>query len=212
MYTILITDSNELVTSQKERIMRRSKLVDTLHFLTEPIYKEHDMTTFIATLEYVLPTSREYHSEALTPSNELYKNKLEYKVPFDTNLTSEAGEVEIQITFVGLELDAEGNSIQRVRKTSPAKITVLPVAAWSDVIADSALGALDQRLIQQAAAINALDDLTQTLYETKADNLSLEGNILQLESQGEKIGRPVTIETNSTCECEEKGSIRVIEF
>ena len=40
MYTILLGEDNELVTSVQERIMQRSKLVDSLHFLVEPIYKE----------------------------------------------------------------------------------------------------------------------------------------------------------------------------
>ena len=37
MYTILVTESNELVTSVKERIMQRSKLVDSLHFLMDTL-------------------------------------------------------------------------------------------------------------------------------------------------------------------------------
>ena len=43
MYTILITDQNEMITTIKERIMQRSKLVDNLHFLVDPMYKGIDM-------------------------------------------------------------------------------------------------------------------------------------------------------------------------
>ena len=49
--------------------------------------------------------------------------------------------------------DADGNNIQQVRKTSPTTIKILPISAWSDVIADSALGAIDQRLIQAESII-----------------------------------------------------------
>ena len=43
MYTILVNDDNTLTTSVRERIMQRSKLVDSLHFLVEPTYKEKNI-------------------------------------------------------------------------------------------------------------------------------------------------------------------------
>ena len=60
LYTILINDDNTLTTSVRERIMQRSKLVDSLHFLCPQTYKELDMDDFTVTLEYILPVSREY--------------------------------------------------------------------------------------------------------------------------------------------------------
>ena len=45
MYTILVNNDNTLYGSQKERIMQRSKLVNTLRFIVEPIYNDIDMTT-----------------------------------------------------------------------------------------------------------------------------------------------------------------------
>ena len=41
---------------------------------------------------------------------------MEYKLPFDTNLTKEAGEIEVKITFSKVDLDEDGNDIQYVRK------------------------------------------------------------------------------------------------
>ena len=38
MYTILATDDNELRVTVKERIMQRSKMVDSFHFLVKPMY------------------------------------------------------------------------------------------------------------------------------------------------------------------------------
>jgi hypothetical protein len=159
MYTLLVNDNNEIITTVKERIMQRSKLVDNLHILANPIYKGHDMSDFTLMMEYVLPVSREYHSEILVKSDELYKDKLEYKLPFDTNLTKEAGKIEIQLTFVKVSLDADGKSKQQVRKTTPAVITITPISAWSDIVADSALTAIDQRLIQTEALIKAASEL-----------------------------------------------------
>lgn len=214
MYTILITASNELIISQRERIMHRSKLVDTLHFLADPIYKEADMSSFAVYMEYVLPVSKEYHSEILTLSDELYKDKLEYKIPFDTALTKEAGDVELQLTFLKTELDADGNQIQYVRKISPAAITIIPVAAWSDFIPDNSLSSIDQRILKTESMIHAMEDLSQQLidnYDSKADNLSLEGNDLQLVGNGKKIGDKVTL-SNTSVSPDDDGNIRVVDF
>ena len=98
MYTILVKDTNELSITVKERIMQRSKLIDNLHFLVNPLYKDEiDMTGFTVMMEYILPVSKKYRTEVLTLSEELYKEKLEYKLPFDTKLTEEAGNIEVQL-------------------------------------------------------------------------------------------------------------------
>lgn len=197
MYTILLNDTNELITSVKERIMQRSKLVDSLHFLVDPIYKGLDMSGFTAMMEYILPVSREYHSEILVKSGALYKEKLEYKVPFDTNLTKEAGNVEVQLTFVKVSLDADGENIQQVRKTSPTIIKILPISAWSDIVADNALGAIDQRLIQAEAMIQAVGEMAQYIDENKADNITYneEDNYIQLTANGNPIGDKIVLKS-----------------
>ena len=200
MYTILLNDTNELITSVKERIMQRSKLVDNLHFLVDPIYKGIDMTDFTVMMEYILPVSREYKSEVLVKSDELYKEKLEYKLPFDTCLTKEAGDIEVQLTFVKVSLDADGNNIQQVRKTSPTTIKILPISAWSDIIADSSLNAIDQRLIQAEAMIQAVGEMAQYIDDNKADNISYneEENYIQLTANGEPIGDKITLKAVGT--------------
>ena len=104
MYTILIKSNNEMIVSTPEqRIMQRSKLVDTLHFLTAPTYNGLDMSTCTLLLEYKLPVSQEPHSEILTLSNDLYRENLEYKLPLDTSITKEAGKVEMQVTFLKMK-------------------------------------------------------------------------------------------------------------
>lgn len=195
MYTILLNETNELITSIRERIMQRSKLVDSLHILVDPIYKEMDMSDFLVTMEYILPISREYKTEILEKSEELYKGKLEYKLPFDTCLTKEHGKIEIQLTFTKLELTPDGDSIQYVRKTSPTTITIVPIAAWSDIIADDALTALDQRILQTQAMIEAVNDMNEYLDEVKADNIIFnnEDRYLQLTSNGKPIGDKIKI-------------------
>lgn len=200
MYTILLNDTNELITSVKERIMQRSKLVDSLHFLVDPTYKGLDMSGFTVMMEYVLPVSREYHSEILVKSDALYKEKLEYKLPFDTCLTKEAGNIEVQLTFVKVSLDADGNNTQQVRKTNSTTIKILPISAWTDIVADNALGAIDQRLIQAEAMINAVGEMAQQLDSTKADNITYneEDNYIQLTANGTPIGDKITLKTVGT--------------
>lgn len=195
MYTILVTDSNELVVSVKERIMQRSKLVDHLHFLMPTSYKGVDMSEFTCTMEYVLPVSREYKTEILVKSGELYKDNFEFKLPFDTNLTKEAGKIEIQLTFTKVSMDADGAVKQYVRKAGPCTITIVPVTAWSDVVADDALGALDQRLIQLELMANQLNDISQYTYENKADNITYNESdgTIQLLANNSPIGDKIAI-------------------
>ena len=172
------------------------------------------MSEFMATMEYLLPVSKELHTEQLTLSDELYKEKLEYKVPFDTTLTKEAGKIEVQLTFTKIEMDEEGKTTQYVRKTSPASITIVPISAWSDIIADSALDVIDQRLIQTEAMINALNDLSQEIYDNKADNIVFNTNKIQLVANGKPIGDPVSLDEahDQLIDDSEDGNIKVVEF
>ena len=196
MYTLLLNDSNEIVTTVKERIMQRSKLVDNLHFLVEPIYKGIDMSEFTVMMEYLMPVSREYKSEILVKSDELYKDMLEYKLPFDTCLTKEAGDIELQLTFIKASMDAYGRSIQQVRKTGTAIIKIIPISAWSDIVPDSALTALDQRLIMIDAQMNEINDLVSSMHSTQVDDLSYDKDecALQLMANGVGIGSKVSIQ------------------
>ena len=195
MYTILINDDNTLTTSVRERIMQRSKLVDSLHFLCPQTYKELDMADFTVTLEYILPVSREYKTEELVKSDELYKEMLEYKLPFDTDLTKEAGEIEVKLTFSKVDLDEDGNDIQYVRKISATSITIVPIESWCDIIPDKALDAIDQRIIKTDAQIKALLDANEITRLEKADNLVLdsENKELYLTAEGEQIGDKVKL-------------------
>ena len=195
MYTILVNDDNTLTTSVRERIMQRSKLVDSLHFLVEPTYKELNIADFTVTLEYVLPISKKYKVETLIKSDELYKERLEYKLPFDTNLTREYGDIEIQLTFTKVDLDEEGKDIQYVRKTSTTSITIVPISAWSDVIPDEALTDLDQKILKTDAQIKELREMQEDILVEKADNLVLdeENKELYLTAEGNQIGNKVKL-------------------
>ena len=215
MYTILVTQDNRLKVSIKERIMQRSKLVDSFHFLIDPIYKDTiDMTDFTVTMEYILPVSKKYKTETLVLQPELYKEKLEYCLKFDTGLTAEAGEIELHLTFTMTELSPEGKATQYVRKTSPCTITIVPVAAWSDIIPDEALSALDQKILKMDEQIKALSESAVLLTQDKADNIVLDRdtNEIYLTSNGELLGDKISIDElgDVIIETEDDGLVQVI--
>ena len=193
MYTFLINTDNSITASLVERIMQRSKLVDNLHFLADTTYSGVDMTDYTVMLEYKLPVSKSYKTEILKKSTELYKNKLEYKLPFDTNLTSEAGDIEFWLTFSDVEMTAEGETIQHVRKVGPGVVHIIPISNWADVVPDEALSSLDQRLIELIALNKSMYDQLNINLDGKADNIRYQNNILQLTSNGKEIGNAVEI-------------------
>lgn len=212
MYVILVNDDDTLYGSKKERIMARSKCVDNLIFVVNPIYRNtYDMTNATVMLEYIRPISRKYETEILTLSSERYNGFLQYKLPFDTNLTAEHGSLELQLTFVYTDLDENGKGIQRVRKTSSTTIEVIPISAWSDIIPDSALSAIDERLIKLDAQIRAIDEMNQIVADSKADNIKYneDTNELQLLSGDREIGNKVTLKSGE--EALEDG-VPVIDF
>lgn len=194
-YVILINDDNSMTISQKRCIVQRSKLVDDLWFLVRPNYNGYNMAEFTVLLEYLSPASRKYRTEILSLEEDTYEGYLKYTLPVDTELTKEAGEIELMLTFLLVELASDGKGTQRVRKIAGTKINVVPIAAWSDIIPDSALSTLDQRIIKTDAQIKALSNLADTFDITKADNIfhDQDEDTIQLTSQGAPIGEKLYI-------------------
>ena len=214
LYTILLDSSNELKTTVADKIIRGSKNVDSLHFLVYPIYKEIDMSDFTVTMEYISPVSKEYHTESLVLSEELYKDYLEYKLPFDTDLTKEAGNINVQLLFTKVEkvVEDDGEKIRQYsRHTLPTTIKILPSASWSDMIPDPALASLDQRLLKTDAMINDLKEIAEVYDNTKADDMILEDHILTLLAKKKKIGTSIDISSTSSGGGE-SSNVEVVEF
>ncbi len=196
-YVILINDDDTLYGSKKTTIMQRSNLVEELIFITHPIYRNSiDMTNASVMLEYVLPISKEYKTVNLTLCDERYEDcYLQYKLPFKTDITKEHGRVELQLTFAYVELDQSGNPLQRVRKTSSTYIDVVPITAWSDIIPDQALSALDQRIIKLDSQMKALGAYAEAIDDNMVDNLKYndKDDTLQLTANGNGVGDKVSI-------------------
>ena len=196
MYVILVNPDDSLYGSKKERLMQRQKLVNKIVFIVDSVYNDIDMTDATVMLEYLLPVSKKYETEILTLSKEKYNGCfLQYELPLDTKLSSEAGEVELQLTFVKTELDEYGKGIQRVRKTSTTTINIIPISAWSDIIPDAALSSLDERLIKLDAQMRGLNDFVNVLNDNKVNDLSYDEveETLKLTSNGKPVGKGVSV-------------------
>ncbi len=211
MFTILVADDNQLIVTKKERIMQKSKLVDDLCFLVRPTYKGYNMEDCTVTMLYCLPESRRAVSETLTKSDEMHGEFLQYILPFDTALTSEAGDVKVKLSFVLADLDTNGKPIQRVRKTDKVVIPIVSTDAWGSIIPDSMLDALDQRILKQDAQIKELAELGKLINDTKADNIRYNkaSKELQLSSGGKAIGDVVIIDSS---ECGDTDGVPAVDF
>lgn len=116
MYTILVNDDNTLHASVRTRIMQNTKNIDSLHFLVKPMFNDIDMTEATVVLTYILPISNERKTLTLTKSEELYKERLEYKILLNEDFTTEVGDIVMYLTFM------IGDDI--IRKTNSAILTV----------------------------------------------------------------------------------------
>jgi hypothetical protein len=194
-YIILVENDGTLYGSYKTKIMQREKLFNKLWFLVPPHYNGHDMSQCTVTMRYLLPISREFVTETLALSDEKYKEYLKYVLPVDTNLTKECGDIELNLTFIMLDVDDEGNVVQRVRKTDNYKLHITQLPNWDSVIPDQSLAAIDQRIIAQTAQIKSLNNLAEILSDTKVDNLSYDekSDSLQLMAGDKVVGNRVSV-------------------
>lgn len=176
--------------------MQKEKLFNTLCFLVPQYYNGYDMSKTTLTMRYLLPISREFKTETLVLSNEKYEECLKYNLPIDTNLSKEFGNIELNLTFTMLDIDGNGNPVQRVRKTGSHMLNITKIPDWDSVIPDSALSALDQRII----ALDLQNKKLESIMECKADNIKYneDTNELQLLSGENEIGNKVTLKVNDS--------------
>lgn len=196
-YTILVCDDGSLYGSQKRKIMQREKLFNKLWILIPPCYNGYDMSQCTVTMRYLLPISKEFKTETLVLSEEKYEEYLKYVLPLDTCLTKEYGDIELNLTFTMLDTDDDGNIIQRVRKTDNHLLNITKIPDWDSIIPDSALSALDQRILKQDAQIKALADLANVFDDNVniVDNLVYDdtNSTLQLYAKGVGVGNKVSV-------------------
>ena len=194
-YTIIVCDDGSLYGSHKRKIMQREKLFNKLWILVPPYYNGYDMSKCTVTMRYLRPISKDFVTETLVLSEEKYEEYLKYILPVDTCFTKEWGDLELNLTFTMLDVDADGNVVQRVRKTENHILNIAKLPDWDSIVPDPALSALDQRILKQDAQIKALTDLANTLDSNKVDNLVYDSTkeTLQLSAKGVGVGDKVSV-------------------
>ena len=194
-YTIIVCDDGNLYGSRKRKIIQKEKLFNKLWFLVPPCYNGYDMSRCTVTMRYLLPVSKEFKTETLVLSEEKYEEYLKYVLPVDTALTKEWGDIELNLTFTMLDVDNNGDIVQRVRKTDNHILTITRLPDWDSIVPDSALFALDQRILKQDAQIKALASLAEILDNNQVDNLVYDDKdeTLYLSAKGTTVGNKVYV-------------------
>lgn len=212
MYTILINSDNTLTQSIRERIMHRESNVHTFRFLVDPVWVdrgvETDMRNYTCLLEYKTPISSQYVPIPLSPSETLYKNKLEYVYKIGTDMTCEVGNLELKFIFTWLEMTADGQLIEHSRKTDTTIIPIISTDNWSDYIADSKMDNIVQIMLSNQAQMNQLKDFADYLHMTKADTLKYDKNTnkLSIGTASQELDSVIL----EDCDCED--GIPIVDF
>lgn len=206
MYTIIMNDNKGLERKEIVTLYQREKLVDKFRFLLPLKYEEFDLSKFTVNLKYT-DQGNVPHSEVLVLSDELYKDvRLVYYLPVDTDLTRFAGDIKIHLTLTYYDVDTKKS---HVLHTGTTTITISPMRDIYAFVPDSNLEAIDQKMLELDARIQATERIAEIYDSEKADDLSYENNELQLLSNGEKIGNPVVIDASSVLD---KDGVPVIDL
>ena len=195
MYTLLIGDDNRIISTIKERIVQRSKLVNSIRIIVPEEYNGISMKECLAILYYQLPISKEWDSKELTASEELYKERyVEYIIPVDTWLTKEYGDVNIEVAFYNVSMDGNIDINQYVRKATNGSIHISSSKDWAASIADPILNTIDQRIIQLQILQNRQTEMMEEAKANSAESLLVEDSKLYLvDAQGNKKGEPADV-------------------
>ena len=207
--TFLLKDDHTVQHTVKSPILEKTSNIESISFICPKTYNDLDMSTFDLVLTYKLPVSKSVKIVNLTLSDAEYKDDyLLYTLPVTAkNITSEVGDVELTLTQMKVELDADtGAQTKYVRSYNEA---ILPIIAVTNYInlEDSGLNQLAELYLANKAEIEALKIIADQIYDEKADDIALdtENQKLQLTNKGEKIGSGITL-SDLNAELVETGS------
>lgn len=210
MYTILINEDHSFTHTNIKRIMYRSNMIDSIRFLVNPMYNDLDMEKANVVLQYVTPVSRTYGAIVLKKSVERYKNRVEFILPIDISLTSEAGDLELTINFSYLIKNEDGTFTEQVRPIGYTSIKIHDTVRWSDYITDAKLDNIAQIMLTQQSLLEQQKVYAEMIAYEKADNIAKDEktNEIYLTSNGVEIGN--RIKDSDTCTAED--GVPVVEF
>lgn len=215
VHTILINNDNTITKRMNGAIMEGSSNVDSLRILVSPTYKDKFgdlvMADCICVMEITTPIGRRYKTQPLTPSEELYKERLEYLLPITLDMTKEAGKLGFKFFFTKLEMNADGTFKERIRETSDSYLDIIETKHWDDYVSTSDLRPLVDVMMTIQSKANHLEAMAEKINSTKIDNLEYdkESNILKGYADGVQVDE-VQLEDTSECGCEE--GVPVVDF
>lgn len=189
MYTIIMDANKQLVTTIKQVLYQRENLVDKIQILIPQYYQNIDLSDWIAVLKYV-DQANIPHAEKLTKDSDIYKNRIRFYFPVDTELTKYSGDITIRITLTKIDMNSK---TQYVLHTGETTITISPLKDYYSFVPDESLEFVDQLIGNLEAKIEATEKIAEIYDTKKADNITYEDSRLQLTSNGQRIGDAITI-------------------
>lgn len=196
MYTLLISEDNNIVTTKYETLMQRSDF-NNIQILIPSLFKGVDISNATLWLKYILPVSKKIRMVQLILNSANYDGDfLQYIIPANTQLTAEAGEVEITVTIVKLVYEEDTDTKKAgIESTKVGFIKITPIAQWLNFDPDEMLDPIDQRLIMLEARQKDQDALNQEMFESMARDIVIDEdtNKLILDSNSGLLGNGVDI-------------------
>lgn len=182
MYTLRITDDNNVITTVKESLMEKSNCVNSIQIIINKLYKEQiDMTDTTAYMKYVLPVTKKIKMTQLIADTTTDESHILYTIPVTANISAEPGDIEVSFTFLKLVHDEESDTTTSyVRKTESGLIHVTKLAQFDSYEPSEMLTELDQRILALMATAEDIKKLGQATY----DNMPID---MKLDSEAKKL-------------------------
>lgn len=182
MYTLRITDDNNVITTVKESLMEKSNCVNSIQIIINKLYKEQiDMTDTTAYMKYVLPVTKKIKMTQLIADTTTDESHILYTIPVTANISAEPGDIEVSFTFLKLVHDDESDTTTSyVRKTESGLIHITKLAQFDSYEPSEMLTELDQRILVLMATAEDIKKLGQATY----DNMPID---MKLDSEAKKL-------------------------
>lgn len=182
MYTLRITDDNNVITTVKESLMEKSNCVNSIQIIINKLYKEQiDMTDTTAYMKYVLPVTKKIKMTQLIADTIIDESHILYTIPVTANISAEPGDIEVSFTFLKLVHDEKSDTTTSyVRKTESGLIHITKLAQFDSYEPSEMLTELDQRILALMATAEDIKKLGQETY----DNMPID---MKLDSEAKKL-------------------------
>lgn len=182
MYTLRITDDNNVITTVRESLMEKSNCVNSIQIIINKLYKEQiDMTDTTAYMKYVLPVTKKIKMTQLIADTTTDESHILYTIPVTANISAEPGDIEVSFTFLKLVHDEESDTTTSyVRKTESGLIHITKLAQFDSYEPSEMLTELDQRILALMATAEDIKKLGQATY----DNMPID---MKLDSEAKKL-------------------------